>query len=739
MPTNSLFNFIKPSAPQLEVAYYEGKRVELLDDHQGKWYIRVALPALRMQKLLGYSLLDHHISIYEKLFDRSQYHYTGYFADNQNTQYQLHVFFDEQDEIIDYSFSRKIIQMGAEVASSRPAPIVTEHNAPWINWALIQCGSLIPSLRVKLNQKTQTLEGLFTRLEEEASTLSIHAQQNHVAYATKLDDVRQALQQLIPLVQTPYYQQVDRLIKRMQVDLQRTVLLPVKKSSTPSLTMAAVATVVEVPEVVAEDEAKKPPMTRIDESIQTLITCFSAKPQAMTTQYASHLSTVHSEYHRLSLQLDEPDHFASPMAIRAMFVLQRQIVQAGVTLLHQSLAQNQFAVAAELRLFYHKLTRTHVVTALKNKQPQQLDFLINNSDFVLNGYPIEIDEVVYPSAVHYCFQHGDIDALAVLIKNGASIVVPDADGIPLAHKILSEKAYAFLRPALTGTEINQNKTITSIAFYHKLIEALTGCLAQKESAEYQYIKKAIVAYKHSLGLLYGTNHQPAMVKSTKEATAAATTSVNAVIANPEVNQGFLNVLADKDIIKLKNRLASLQQELRKKEQKNHISQFTGGRTLLNEQCMNLIADTLSGPMEQVSYQEIKEQTMSNLNELTALFQKKIEVMDIQKQLRSRVIGVHARISKEKRSLETRQSELNREIRALAIKHRDLIIDNKNSSQTQAPEGMNNGSGQIMLQIRKKSQQPPQAATAAVAPHSFFASVPNCSDKNADDSQACHLT
>lgn len=106
-----------------------------------------------------------------------------------------------------------------------------------------------------------------------------------------------------------------------------------------------------------------------------------------------------------------------------------------------------------------------------------LNFLLDNSRFAINTYLINQDN----TPVLFCFYHHNeklslVKCLSVLIKNGATLMVNAADGLPVAYHILDTVDH----PLTNALVENSGRTLRNAKFYKVLINQLKQFIKNKE-------------------------------------------------------------------------------------------------------------------------------------------------------------------------------------------------------------------------------------------------------------------
>src|SRR5436190_22646762 len=107
MARNVLFNFIELYLTDPQSPLPNCQQLERNFTKEGREYYRFGLPhkhpVVFQDEPYRYTLLNHHVSVYQTECKAnpflSQYHYTAYFKDQDEAQYQLHVYFNDKNEM----------------------------------------------------------------------------------------------------------------------------------------------------------------------------------------------------------------------------------------------------------------------------------------------------------------------------------------------------------------------------------------------------------------------------------------------------------------------------------------------------------------------------------------------------------------------------------------------------------------------------------------------------------------
>ena len=649
MPHNVLFNYINTYVAKQERTPYEKTMLvrARTRDLPPSNYLRFDLAEPLGCVLSGYELESDHISVYFDKIDQSDHHYTGYFSLKKHT-YQLHVYFNDNDELIgEPTFTQ--LQVGAGAAASPPPlevnPVLKEQ---FIQLARLRCGSTIPGLRNKLAKKIILLQDTYNRLEAEASRLSAIKPLNNDLYFAALDAIRAPLQELTRLVKHPHYLQMEQSIKKMQDAFKSLTQDSVIHLARPKH-LLSMASIEELPANVpmSDQEALQPTQAaltiHLNKDIQALDEQFTAFKPSKVAENATGLRQFFIRANELSLLINESSYSVAIEQLQQLHTLNHRIHKAGETLLRTVLKKSKadpaaIAYANLLQPFDYILTYQDVVAALESKNPHRLDFLLKTGYFLVNGQPLTIEKETYASAVHYCFQQpADMaSCLSVLIENGASILV-DFQGLPIAYRILSTDEHP-LQIALSLSEMTDRKTLSSIDFYKKLISTLRCCLITnpQESAS---ITASIDSYQATIAQLSDASMLPRQSPLViKEKTA----SLMRIIQAPCIKEHSLRLKQDPEFIRLHQQKARLSKEFMLKLpaiQKSAVLKHSA-------EIFKDVASILENIDDSIPYVKMKALAIDHVNGEIQYFENKIRLMDLQKTLISTQRGSISRHTKQ---------------------------------------------------------------------------------------------
>ncbi|KTD19320.1 coiled-coil-containing protein [Legionella lansingensis] len=657
MSKNTLYNFIQQYVPSITHVKY----LELAKDKQQHHYYRLELNQKTPIVLNNYTLLNHHISIYETEVrsnpQLSQYHYTAYFDDGKGSTYRLHVYFNAFDELTRNAAFAIQTENSFEVIESK------ELEESFIGLALQNTEPVINELRKKQATIVNDLETRYAQLEQELAELFETSKENYFLYLQKLEETCSVLQTLIPLVRHSTYNKIHHFLSRSQ----KTLIANLAQEESIEDAIAIKpdfgkkeleeATTTPAPSVKKtqsnQSNADSTAVSEFDKKFKQLVARFDAIKSADAEIQAKDLEDLLARTYEFSLLLSEKD--ATVTNLQNLENLRLNIYRLGEKLLPTLLVKKEFALASQLTSFHYLLKEKHLNWALQTRNPELLDFVLTHGDFNINSQEVHVKEKAYSSAVHACMScHSDsspmTDCLSILIKHGASLFVDSSNGLPLAYEIMTNDNHPF-RGALLA---NREKTIDSVIFYKQLRAFVTDYLKREKvsQAAQKGFQEALDYYNTQIEILLAPEMQSASAKILQRKFTF-------------FEEKHLGKLADKLRKDLELRAASklLQEasrELLKLVNKGHIKRNS---TNITDSLDNLDKLLVKWNIKlDDEYDFVKACTLKHLEGSLLLVNKKIQLLTIQKQM----VPVHlnGKVSR-------RQKKLHREEAALLVEINEL--------------------------------------------------------------------
>lgn len=554
------------------------------------------------------------------------------------------------------------------------------------------------SLRQQHNERIKILEAQYHACEERLSEF-FDSKENHVAEELMLAErACNILKELIPLVRSPNYPKLLRFHQNSARALHEHQLL---EASSPSLstvehrksemessldgeiyqTDSIPSQETEVIEEIAQAHTTQDPSTSkkgemIEDCAQPQTDISSTSPKALPQ------NRLNRELQSLSLQLEKAskeseevqakvlesllaktyeisltfERHMKPKELQQLQRVRQGIHKVGANLLNSLLFHDQFELAALLTSFHHLLrAEKYLNVALQMRNPGLLDFILQYGDVDVNHQEVTVRKKPYQTMVHACFyedrpNQSMSECLSILIKHGASLLVPDDKGLPLAYRILETEAH----PLCKALFMNRDKTVESIEFVKNLLRLLKAS-SHREDLNVEDAKAVQIEIDSLIVQLDSLQ--------------------NAQIDNPSsrylmkqmhhLEEKFCGSLISKlkrdpEIIALNKQL---QQEVSLLNQKTTKAQQRKGRMVVanNMEHLNKLLDTID--LSSLDFDFVKKSALKNLRNTLQLAQKKSRLIDVQQEI-TRFPLHNTRGNKRYRDNLKEQEELIKEIKEL---------------------------------------------------------------------------
>jgi hypothetical protein len=496
MKINKLYNFIRGEVDSLltNTLHMQVTNFTLKVNKAGVNCAFYELPLnvrkeLKFTNAKTYKLLNHHISFYAVQKDNdpnlSQYHYTGYFAGEDNLRYQLHVYFDNNDQPVRSTLSANDVEQGFDKDDINRST----------RFALANCSNVMADIRRKHDESVTILETDYNNIEKDLCLLSEDSAKPAIEYQEKVDAILNILKAL-----TNYH--YDERYKHLLCLFENMTKLGVEIPNTsPAVT-------------IAQPEVKKYDDTSIDQTLSIVV----SKPRLqarirdalaiskkllktkLPAQKAELLLELYEKINTLFL-LAEDDKFLVTaydlQQINSLFIDNKKSIE---NFLLVALMHKDFENIKPFRGVIKFFPLNWLPLALKTANEVMLDFLLEYGNFCLNTITVSGNL----NAVQYCYKQGKklLGCLTVLIKHKASLLSNAEDGLPIAHHILADK-YHFFRSALLQ---NFDITLGSKKFYKSLIYQLEICLSDLALLDSAKAKILSCINIYNLDLMHVTTH-----------------------------------------------------------------------------------------------------------------------------------------------------------------------------------------------------------------------------------------
>lgn len=669
MPKNILFNFINHPTTNSVDLFARGVTLVRATNREGQPYFRLDLE-LEREIIISdagknYKLKDHHISIYQEehrsISELSQYHYTAYFEDNEGSRFQLHVYFDGDDNPATAPAFSRISGSGEQTRVSAEAL-----HESFIDLAFHYSRALIGSARIRLIDTVQELESVYKRLDQEIW------EQAEAVTLDKINEILAVLHGLKGLVRHNHYEKSHRFFERACATLRQRMVAsaasatlvsdatpaappPAAESAASSMAdMLPPAALISEPSTSAASVLPEPLEDKLNGLLSRFAALpnFSVVPEERTGFFVNELAQIVTNSYELFLLLEDETTLLAPTLIARLHKLQSDLQKVAEIVIPRLLLGQKFELIDRLPSFHYQITEKFLILALRLGKADLLNYVLTHGDFAINSLPLKADGKIYASAVQYCFAHADkpsmVECLAVLIRNGASILVNDESGLPLAYALLSAGAHP-LKAVLYLPGIPE-KTITSISFYKQLIASLNRYLSQPGVTEEMRatIEREIGVYQLELDKISNAPEDSSLQQSvtTLAKKYSSKLFIEDIKRDPRCRSMLGIILIHKEC---------LYSKLTPAEKRKFAQQ-----SKLFVEDVDQVLDDLD--LDHMTYEEALKYTYAFLEKCIVLVQKVTDLVDVQSELRKK--SHIDTVSKRTKQMRNQEEKLLKEINVL---------------------------------------------------------------------------
>lgn len=518
MPKNILFNFLSFRKKRHKSDIQHAESVTLKQTLDKKNYFLIELPRSDYSLMglgMRLKLVKHHVSIYEKESRAnphlSQLHYTADFINENKLEYRLHVYYDHRDQMV--SGPHFSIRVDNNKYQEIDASSVSQ---ALLDLAETSMRAVIVEIREKYLGTYSQLEQEYQRLDRQCSAL-FETKASHMAeYVAKLKNFIKLAENLSMLTSQNHYAHKHAFLTRLLITIQTPAMSTEATVDTPTAEPQSSLSLNTQQEDTSRRNAARVrnknsdtsrrqtnnPLQDIERQVDTLARQFmalSAQPrEKKVIEYTRELGNLWALCNQYSLEADLviPQHTppGSTPCLNKLHDLSVRLEKSCKEHFLYLLEQKQFDAAKLLQSFYYLLDVNRLADALKENNAELLDFILTyGDDLVLDNQVLIINKRKYTNAVAFCYEHGLVDCLTVLINHDASILIPGADGLPLAYSLLTQASHP-LQGVLAACP---EKTTSSSTFYFALKNALRRYIATQvlPAAEQNKISAAISYYQ----------------------------------------------------------------------------------------------------------------------------------------------------------------------------------------------------------------------------------------------------
>lgn len=408
-----------------------------------------------------YWLVGHHVSVFERFDPKmpvlSECHYTGYFVDDNNTHYQLHIYFDAEGNLL-----RKPLFQSAQQNEILP-PFLAQQ---FITLATQQTQPLLSKLYAEIEQVMTQLTLEYQLLDDQCKTLN----------SENLQKLSQQLDKMIMLSKAKTFS--------LHTSRKKLITLLLQELQTPP--PASTTTPVTINSDTPDAPVSAPRISLPAPAVPTI----NLEVEGFKSAYRSYLTetTPAKKAQKINLLLQDiyAEQFSAQLPLKTLqelYTLERLALKEGTQLFAQVIENKKFEIAKMLSCFHDQLSLKHLESALQHKDPTYLQFLLEKGHYNLDTQALMINGVPYPSAVAYCVsqsQNGKNTPATTanialcfqhLLKNGIDLYALNAAGMPIAHVLLSDLKHPLHDTLMTF--IAPNKSV----FFNKLKKVILNLLS----------------------------------------------------------------------------------------------------------------------------------------------------------------------------------------------------------------------------------------------------------------------
>lgn len=719
MKHNALFNFIKsfPSPHShynlVHASNREGRdyfRFDFLPDSSAAIEFKYEADSL--------SLESHHISVYAQEHNYnphlSQYHYTAYFRNQDRLRYQMHIYFNHQDDMVG---EIDFIQWNESGGSTK---LYLEDQAKdFTAKASMLTKDVIGFYRKSLDAKIQDLNLKRYTLKMELEELIPDEATQYAAFIAKLADICEVITEIIPLIKYNHHAQKELLF------FQNLILAYQQKKSAPASYESDQDDVdssglrINWPKLVKSEIAR----INLDDSVAALSQTFRALSQDDEASYAQTLIQLLSRSHELSLLISEPQYKASPMGLHQLQQLYLELNQKLKTLVPRLLLTEHFKILTDLPGIHQLITPNHFILALQMRRPELLNFILSHSDINLDYFPLVIRGVSYPSVLDYCLEKDShttpmAECFGVLIKHYPATIFQDKDGLPIAHSILSTKNHPFRKTLLREIRTSDSNKM----FLQQLIKKLSAYRdhGARSVIEVEMITAAIQLYHLELKALNFVTKGSAIDKFSTE----FCDKYYAKFYSEELKR-------DSDFIALNTELSY---QIRLYQSKlTHIDKLA-----FDTQCLDgaKVMDEFLSQQESISidYPEVRKKSLEILEKIIDFYIKKSRLYDIEQILKRKIYIISKADKKLAKEAMQIKLDLNQIIQSLSIK---TELDFTFEVMVQTAKDYSETMKKIMMKLEKSTITP--SSSSSSIPEDHKQSRSNNSSDLSEHSEEDHLS
>ncbi len=522
MKPNLYYQFIQAHHNNLTDTPALNKKNFVIPDKDKPLYYLYELPRQREHVLLSEDneplrLVSHHISFYEKFNDNNRniscYHYTAYFRDKTGDHYQLHAYFDQQDQMVGEPVLSKKINEN-EYSEQKIGSTLSDSLA---EFAVDNSMATMGELHQQFEQTFTRLENSYDTLEEKLTHLSAELPVQLETYTTHLDQALPIAEELANLEEDNQYGKIHKFLQQIKTSLsqaptQSTHLQApsaIDTKNEPAETIESAPLSIGNTKLIQKILLKKPSLKELIEKATSAKQFYFSNAKITLKKKLERYLAFDTAMSNANISITETNH-QTPNELQAIESLLNCRYREGRKLLVNLLKNDQIEAANSLISLISPVPEELISFALTTGNAKLLDFLLTNGKVPINSTLIK--DGLTP--VLYCFMkhseaHPKTECLAVLIKHKASLMVKARNGLPVAHNILYDSKTT-LHQAFTS---HSKETLQNAKFIKGIIQSLNNTLAQ-DQADDATRDKIGVAIRY-----YQSNYLDTKIQNVNTATA----------------------------------------------------------------------------------------------------------------------------------------------------------------------------------------------------------------------------
>jgi len=400
-----------------------------------------------------YLLTEHHLSFYDTFTPGAlkrfgEYHYTAVFSNPTGENFKLHAFFDRQDHCFSYDFTD---------TQGKTIPIPNLLVKRFVQLAIENSRHFISDLRHQHLQTLAHFKHRYDKQEQHLSELSKSSSRS-LEYRSALGETLTTLETLSPLdnAYTSIYRLLSRREKIITLEEQQREAVLSRRAKEIEEDHPADDLEVLTETSPTEEQKTEKTLPSVSQPIQQAsrdearyLQSLEKKSLSPTDQerQVALFTALHGNVTDTALALAEDQQATTLEELQTLQGLVVRLPRHGELLLKKLLKERNFKLAEKLSNVVEQLPPTSFEQALREGDAPLLDFLLTHGKFAINTFLVD-----GLTPVLYCYKkHTDttplVDCLSVLIKHGASMLIKDTDGLPLAYQILSDPFHPLRKAA----------------------------------------------------------------------------------------------------------------------------------------------------------------------------------------------------------------------------------------------------------------------------------------------------